>query len=178
MSDGWQRIVTGRVSAVVRLLRDRGVLVYWVGLPRMRDPGFDADIQAMNRFYAAQMAALEVPYIETLPLSVDAGGHYAPYLPAEPGSTGERRMARANDGVHMTITGYIHLTRGLTDRIRGSVAQDRFRRPRRPPIRRTADARPPRRLRRHVLRSGAARAGLRQAGGRHARAHHPDRRQP
>ena len=124
MSDGWQRIVTERVTAVVQLLRQRGAAVYWVGLPRMRDPAFDADIQAMNRFYAARMAALGVPYTDTLPLTVDAQGHYAPYLPVEPGRR-ERRMARANDGVHMTIPGYIHLTRGLTDRIRGSVARAR-----------------------------------------------------
>ena len=123
MSEGWQRIVTERVNAVVALLRERGAAVYWVGLPRMRDPAFDADIQAMNRFYAARMAALEVPYIETLPLSVDADGRYAPYLPAEPGR--ERRLARANDGIHMTIPGYIHAMRGLTERIRGSAARAR-----------------------------------------------------
>jgi hypothetical protein len=121
MSEGWQRIVTERVTRVVGLLRERGAMVYWVGLPKMRDPAFDADIQQMNRFYTARMAALEVPYIETLPLSVDADGQYAPYLPDEPGA--ERRMARANDGIHMTIPGYIYLTRGLTERIRNSVAE-------------------------------------------------------
>ena len=31
-------------------------------------------------------------------------------------------MARTNDGIHMTIPGYIHAMRGLSDRIRGSVA--------------------------------------------------------
>jgi len=124
MSDGWQRIVTERVSAVVRLLRDRGAMVYWVGLPKMRDAHFDADIHAMNRFYAARMAALDVPYIETLPLSVDAHGDYAPYLPLQPGAT-ERQIARTNDGIHMTIPAYIYVMRGLSDRIRGSVAQAR-----------------------------------------------------
>ena len=124
MSEGWQRIVDARVSAVVALLRQRGAMVYWVGLPRMRDPRFDADIQAMNRFYAARMAALGVPYIDTLPLSVDAQGQYAPFLPAEPGRR-ERRMARANDGIHMTIPGYISLTRGLTDRLRGAATRAR-----------------------------------------------------
>src|SRR3954471_1856890 len=78
MSAGWQRIVTERVSAVVALLRARGAMVYWVGLPKMRDPHFDADIQAMNAFYAARMAALQVPYVETLPASVDADGNYEP----------------------------------------------------------------------------------------------------
>jgi hypothetical protein len=124
MSEGWQRIVTERVSAVVRLLRDRGVMVYWVGLPKMRDAHFDADIHAMNSFYAARMAALDVPYVETLPLSVDGHGDYAPYLPLGPGG-GERQMARTNDGIHMTIPGYIYVMRGLSDRIRGSVAQAR-----------------------------------------------------
>jgi hypothetical protein len=124
MSEGWQRIVTERVTAVVALLRERGAAVYWVGLPRMRDPGFDADIQAMNRFYGARMAALGIPYVDTLALTVDDDGEYAPYLPPEPGRA-ERRMARANDGVHMTIPGYVHLTGGLTDNIRASVDQAR-----------------------------------------------------
>jgi hypothetical protein len=124
MSEGWQRIVTERVTAVVELLRARGAMVYWVGLPKMRDAGFDADIQQMNRFYEARMAALDVPYIETLPLSVDEHGQYAPYLPPEPGES-ERRLARTNDGIHMTIPAYIRVTQGLTDRIRRSVAEAR-----------------------------------------------------
>lgn len=124
MSEGWQRIVTERVAAVVGLLRRRGVQVHWVGLPRMRDARFDADIQAMNRFYAARMAALDVAYVDTVALTVDAQGRYAPYLPAEPGRR-ERRMGRANDGVHMTIPGYVHLTRGLAGDIRGSVDRAR-----------------------------------------------------
>ena len=124
MREGWQRIVTERAAAVVQLLRSRGAMVYWVGLPRMRDPAFDADIQRMNGFYAARMAALDVPYIETLPLSVDEHGQYAPYLPPEPGES-ERHLARTNDGIHMTIPAYIRVTRGLTDRIRRSVAEAR-----------------------------------------------------
>jgi hypothetical protein len=124
MSEGWQRIVTERVTAIVQLLRERGAMVYWVGLPKMRDDHFDGDIQRMNQFYASRMAALDVPYFETAPLSVDANGQYQPYLPADP-ETGERQMARTNDGIHMTIPGYIYVMRGLSDRIRGSVAQAR-----------------------------------------------------
>jgi len=125
MSEGWQRIVTERVSAVVQLLRDRGVMVYWVGLPKMRDEHFDTDIHAMNQFYAARMAALDVPYFETLPQTVDANGQYQPYLPVDPRNGGERQMARTNDGIHMTIPGYVYVMRGLSDRIRSSVAQAR-----------------------------------------------------
>jgi uncharacterized protein len=125
MSESWQRIVGERVAAIVGLLRQRGVTVYWVGLPKMRDARFDADIAAMNRFYAARMRALNVPYFETAGATADAGGHYAPYL-RDPGN-GRRIMARANDGIHMTIPGYVLVMRGLADRIRHSVAEARAR---------------------------------------------------
>jgi len=115
MSESWQRIVAARAAAIVGLLRSRGITVYWVGLPKMRDPAFDADIARMNHFYAARMRALEVPYIETAPLTVDEQGRYLAYLPAERGR--ERRAARVNDGIHMTIPGYVHVMRGLSERI-------------------------------------------------------------
>jgi hypothetical protein len=123
MSEGWQRIVTERVTAVVGLLRQRGVQVYWVGMPRMREAAFDADISRMNAFYASRMQALNVPYFETATLSADAGGRYAPYL-VDP-RTRNRVNARTNDGIHMTIPGYIIVMRPLTERIRRSIGQAR-----------------------------------------------------
>jgi hypothetical protein len=126
MSDRWKQIVSGRVGAVVGLLRERGAAVYWVGLPRMRDPAYDRDVQAMNAFYTERMRALNVPFIDTLAPTVDASGAYAPYLMDS--LKGEKIMARTNDGIHMTIPGYYILTRGLADRIRRSV-QDASGRP-------------------------------------------------
>jgi hypothetical protein len=125
MSEGWQRIVTERVTAIVGLLRERGIMVYWIGLPTMRDPKFDADIARMNRFYATRMRALGVPYVGTAQATADADGHYVPYL-HDPRS-GKRFLARANDGVHMTIPGYVAVMRGLADRIRRSVVEARAR---------------------------------------------------
>lgn len=123
MSAEWQRIVGERVDAVVALLRERGATVYWVGLPVMRDAGFNANIRQMNAFYAARMQALGVPYVDTAALSAGADGQYSPYLP-DPQS-GAPVMARVNDGIHMTIPGYVMLTRGLRDSIRRSVMQAR-----------------------------------------------------
>ena len=121
MSEGWQRIVTERVTAIVNLMRERGIQVYWVGLPKMREAQFDTDIRAMNAFYVSRMQALNVPYIETASLSTGPDGQFAPYL-TDPRSN-QRFNARTNDGVHMTIPGYILVMRQLTDRIRRSVAQ-------------------------------------------------------
>ena len=120
MSEGWQRIVTERVTAIINLMRERGIQVYWVGLPKMREAQFDTDIRAMNAFFISRMQALGVPYIETATLSTGADGQFAPYL-TDPRSN-ERFNARTNDGVHMTIPGYILVMRQLTDRIRRSVA--------------------------------------------------------
>ncbi|HEY0116419.1 MAG TPA: DUF459 domain-containing protein [Allosphingosinicella sp.] len=119
MSDRWKQIVSERVGEVVALLRARGAAVYWVGLPRMRDPAYDRDVQAMNAFYTERMGQLNVPFIDTVAPTVDAGGAYVPYLMDS--LKGERVMARANDGIHMTIPGYYILMRPLADRIRNSV---------------------------------------------------------
>lgn len=119
MSEEWQEIVGERVDAIVQLLRDRGAIVYWVGLPKMRRAAFDAQIQQQNSFYAARMRQLGVPFIDTVALSVDEAGEYAAYLPNP--ETGARTLVRANDGIHMTGMGYGFLTRGLEQRIRGYV---------------------------------------------------------
>lgn len=121
MSEGWQRIVTERVTAIVNLLRQRGIQVYWVGLPKMREAQFDTDIRAMNAFYVSRMQALGVPYIETATLSTGRDGQFSAYL-VDP-RTHEQFNARTNDGIHMTIPGYILVMRQLSDRIRRSVAQ-------------------------------------------------------
>ena len=121
MSPTWQEIVGKRVDAVIQLLRDRGAQVYWVGLPKMREPDFDVKVTEMNAFYAAHMRALGVPYYDTVPVSVDAGGQYSAHL-VDP-KTGKSELARANDGVHMaTGHAYALLTRGLVTRIRDYVA--------------------------------------------------------
>ena len=140
MSEGWQRIVTERVTAIVNLMRQRGIQVYWVGLPKMREARFDTDIRAMNAFYVSRMQALNVPYIETATLSTGRDGQFSAYL-VDP-RTHEQFNARTNDGIHMTIPGYILVMRQLTDRIRRSVAQAGGPAAPARPATRTADRRP------------------------------------
>ncbi|AHE54206.1 SGNH/GDSL hydrolase family protein [Sphingomonas sanxanigenens] len=120
MTPEWQKIVGDRAEAIVRLLKDRGIAVYWVGLPKMREPDFEAKVAQMNAFYATRMQALGVPFIDTVPLSVDGDGQYTAHL-TDP-KTGRSELARANDGIHMaTGHAYSLLTKGLTTRIRKSV---------------------------------------------------------
>ena len=115
LSPEWQTVVGKRAAGFIDILRAQGATVYWVGLPRMRKPSYDADISGMNAFYARKMEELNVPWIDTAPLSVDADGNYAPYLPDGPKQT--RTLIRANDGIHMSMIGYQRITRGLAARI-------------------------------------------------------------
>ena len=119
MSKGWQQVIGDRIDAYVAMLRSHGAQVYWVGLPKMRDASFDADIAGMNAFYKARMQALGVPFIDIRPLTMDAQGNYAPYMTEE--GSGAKKLFRANDGIHMSMNGYIRITKGLAQRIRAAT---------------------------------------------------------
>jgi len=139
MSETWRRIIGERADAIVALLRERGVQVYWVGLPRMRSGRYDEKAQRMNAFFAQRMRALNVAFIDTVAATQDAQGRFTPSLPNP--ETGRPMSARANDGIHMTMHGYKVLTRGLSQRIRTSIAAAR-RQAGRPDLREAASPRP------------------------------------
>jgi hypothetical protein len=120
LSPEWKAEIGARIERYVAILKAQGAVVYWVGLPVMRKASFDADISGMNAFFAEQMTRLGVPFIDTRPMSVDENGQYAAYLP-DP-KTHVPRLARANDGIHMSMGGYERLTAGLAVRIRQYVA--------------------------------------------------------
>jgi hypothetical protein len=125
LSPAWKDEVGTRIDRYIGLLRKQGAIVYWVGLPVMKKPSFDADISGMNAFFAERMRRLDVPFINTRPMSVDANGNYAAYLPEPGGLT--PKLIRANDGIHMSMGGYQRLTGGLADRIKHYVAEARDR---------------------------------------------------
>ncbi len=111
----WQKTVGDRAVALAQTLKDQGAMVYWVGLPRMRDATLDDGVQQINQIFRVRMCAQGVRYVETLSATVDANGAYAPFLKLR--KSGEQFRARANDGVHMTPQGYVELTRPLIDQI-------------------------------------------------------------
>jgi len=138
MGEAWQRVIGARADAIVTLLRSRGVQVYWVGLPRMRSERYDDKVQRMNAFFARRMRALNVAFIDTVAATQDANARFASSL-RNP-ETGRLMPARANDGIHMTMSGYTLLTRGLAQRIRTSIAAAR-RQAGRPELRQAASPR-------------------------------------
>lgn len=115
MSDPWKGRTSEKIDAVIELMRERGISVVWVGLPKMREPNFEAEIAQMNAFNAHLMCSLNVPFIDTVPASVDADGNYTSHI-TRSGSNEPMRF-RAGDGVHMTMQGYGVLIEDLLDEI-------------------------------------------------------------
>ncbi|HEV7660352.1 MAG TPA: DUF459 domain-containing protein [Allosphingosinicella sp.] len=138
MGETWRRVIGARVDAIVTLLRSRGIQVYWVGLPRMRSERYDEKAQRMNAFFASRMRALNVAFIDTVATTQDAHGRFVASLPNP--ETGRVTPARTNDGIHMTMSGYTLLTRGLAQRLRTTIAAAR-RQAGRPELRQAANPR-------------------------------------
>jgi hypothetical protein len=114
-TDGWKAAYARRVDDLVALLRSRDVAVYWVGLPRMKRPTFDARMTIINDVVEGRMKALGVPYLETVDLTSNAEGEYEAYLS---GAGGRRQLMRANDGIHMSMAGYLRISAPVAERLK------------------------------------------------------------
>ena len=115
-SPGWKVAYGKRVEDLVTLLRSHDVAVYWVGLPRMKRASFDAKMTLINAVVQARMDALGVPYLGTTALTSDGDGDYDAYLTAT--GSGRRQLMRANDGIHMSMAGYLRLTEPVAEILR------------------------------------------------------------
>ena len=107
------------VDDLVALLRSRDIAVYWVGLPKMKRESFDAKMTIINDVVSAHMKALNVPYISTVALTADADGDYDAYLTAH--DSGRRQLMRANDGIHMSMAGYLRISEPVVERLRADA---------------------------------------------------------
>ena len=115
LSARWKAEIAARITRYVKALQAQGASVVWVGLPVMRDPKYDAQVQGLNAFYAGLMAELDVPFIDTRSAAADEQGRYASHLP---GKDGVPWLVRAGDGIHMSMKGYRLLTGSLATRLR------------------------------------------------------------
>jgi len=97
------------------LMRSRDVAVYWVGLPRMKRASFDARMNVVNGVVEERMKALGVPLIATAPLTANADGDYEAYLA---NAQGRRQLMRANDGIHMSMAGYLRIGAPVAERLK------------------------------------------------------------
>jgi hypothetical protein len=120
-TDGWKAAYATRIDNLVAMLRSRDVAVYWVGLPRMKSSRFDGRMALINGVVEARMRALGVPYLETTALTSNAEGGYEAYLPND---SGRKVLMRANDGIHMSMAGYLRISGPVAARLKRDAGLD------------------------------------------------------
>jgi len=114
-SEGWRDIYGKRVEAFIKKLRAANIAVYWVGLPIMRSPGQSSDAEAMNDVFREKAFINGAKFIDTWNGFTDEAGRFSAY---GPDMTGQVKRLRADDGVHLTMRGYLKLAHFVEKELR------------------------------------------------------------
>jgi hypothetical protein len=111
----WQAEYARRVGQVMDVLRADDRIVFWVGLPPMRDDGFDGRARVMNEIYREEAESRPwMSYLDTRPIFGDEDGEYVERK-ADP--SGELVDLRQEDGVHLSSPGAARFARVMLDLI-------------------------------------------------------------
>ena len=105
---GDRRAARPAVDAFFRGAHKIDALVSLTGFSLVGGPAYND-----SRAAEAILAQLDVPYIDIRPMTVDTQGKYQAYYQDKDGTP---KLFRAGDGVHMSMNGYIRITKGLADR--------------------------------------------------------------
>ena len=101
-SPGWREVLSRRVDAIMRTLKDLKLAVYWVGLPPLRKGKANAVAQVINEVIRERAYLRGLKYIDVYTSFADDRGGYSAY---GPDLTGKIRLLRERDGIHFTFQG-------------------------------------------------------------------------
>ncbi len=110
LADKFTTMYGGRVTSVATTLRDAKLPVIWVGHPQVRDPIYNQDMQMLNAIFEANATKAGAVFVPTWTVFAGADGGYDAY---GKGLDGETTRLRADDGVHLTRSGYDVLAKYL-----------------------------------------------------------------
>lgn len=102
-SEEWNKEYAARVSGLLDIFEKNNVIVFWVGLPIMKEPGYSGRIKGLDGIYQSEVEKRQnAYYISTWEMFSDKDGNYAAFLPDE---NGNYRSARNPDGIHISSFG-------------------------------------------------------------------------
>jgi hypothetical protein len=101
-SDKWTELYIKRIDETIAALKSKGVPVFWVGLPPVRNPKISADLSYLNDLYRARAEKAGITYIDTWDGFVDEAGRF---VVQGPDFEGQIRRLRSGDGTHFTEAG-------------------------------------------------------------------------
>jgi hypothetical protein len=118
----WRQEYGKRVDRLAKVLKKRGLAVYWVGQPIMRSPLANEPAQVMNDVVRERAYLNGIKYIDITAHFADESGNYTAY---GPDVAGKQRLVREPDGVFFTWAGFRKLAHFVEREIKRDLAHAR-----------------------------------------------------
>lgn len=114
-STRWMEIYNERLDSILQRLKKKKTAVYWVGLPIMRDPNINENMNTLNELFREKAHLNNIKFIDSWNGFVDQYGNFSPY---GPDLDGRVLRLRDKDGIRFTRTGYRKLAHYVEREIR------------------------------------------------------------
>lgn len=102
LSPPWKTAYAARIDEIGRAFAEKQIPVYWVGLPIMESPRFNADIAVLNELFRDGARRNGATFIDLFEPFSDAQNRYSA---TGPDINGDIVRLRTNDGVNFTKRG-------------------------------------------------------------------------
>jgi lysophospholipase L1-like esterase len=119
-AEEWRAEYGRRVDRLMKVLKRKGVAVYWVGLPNLRRADANDDAQMMNEVIRERAYLNGIKYVDTFAGFTDDTGGYSAY---GPDLTGKNRLLRQGDGINFTAAGNRKLAHFLERDLKRDLTQ-------------------------------------------------------
>jgi hypothetical protein len=118
-SDGWKQLYLKRATSLASVLVKQAGALYWLGLPRMREAGYDQQMRTVTELHARACAAVEgATYLPATVLN-NEHGNYTPTLTVR----GRRVLVRAFDGIHPAPAGSRLVSEVVVQRLKADLLE-------------------------------------------------------
>ena len=122
-TSGWENAYRQQIADFLRGATASKAIILFVGLPVMRERGFNNEMMANNRLYAEAVARVNAPnvrYVEPWRLNPDGPDVFASRAP---GRNGKSVQIRQTDGMHPTSAGENLIAQYLLPKILAALTE-------------------------------------------------------
>ncbi|MFN3743922.1 MAG: DUF459 domain-containing protein [Hyphomicrobiaceae bacterium] len=124
-SEIWQQEYGRRVDRMMRAFKAQRMAVYWVGLPIVRRPDVNEELQAISGVIRERAYAAGQKMIDVYAATANQDGRYDPY---GPDISGANRLLRQGDGITFTPAGNRKLAHFVERELKRDLVQARAQR--------------------------------------------------
>ncbi len=118
-TDKWREILGQRIDTMLKGLKKNKVSVYWIGLPVMRSPKLNENMQILNDVFRKHAFINGVKFVDTWNGFTDQFSRYSAF---GPDINGNVRRLRENDGIKFSARGNRKLAHFVEREIRRDIA--------------------------------------------------------